>query len=166
MPGIGAGPAIAAIVTSARMKQKKSTNERTVDTPKNENLTAEKQAIIDSVNKQLQAENLVESERVCPECGKQFAEIQVNGITIESCIYCKSLWFDLGELKELTGLLDDIPGMRLADRESKLPCPVCSKAMYRKVFMRRSNLVVDLCRDHGIYLENGELERALELSER
>lgn len=148
MVGIGTGPAIAAIVSA------------------NLNLSQKKQAILESVELQLQEENLKSSKRICPECGKNFSEITVEGMTIETCVFCKSLWLDLEELKQLTGMLDDIPGIRLADKESKLKCPVCSKSMLRKIFMQRSNLVVDLCREHGIYLENGELTRALELSER
>lgn len=121
--------------------------------------------IIELVNLQLEGEKSIESEKTCPECGRKMSVLRVADITIDGCRYCRSLWFDLGELKELAGTLDDIPGMRLADRDSRLKCPVCGERMYRKVYMQGANLIVDLCREHGVYLEHGELERALALSE-
>jgi Zn-finger nucleic acid-binding protein len=38
-------------------------------------------------------------------------------------------------------------------------CPRCAKPMNRMNFGRRSGVIVDACRDHGTWLDAGELER-------
>ncbi len=47
-----------------------------------------------------------------------------------------------------------------------LPCPDCQKRMNRKNFGERSGVVVDVCKDHGIWLDTGELPRVLAFVER
>lgn len=95
---------------------------------------------------------------------------------IEQCARCHGLFFDINELQ---ALLDDavVPvyeiDMRLLftlQKESPVPrrdfkyvsCPVCRKMMNRVNFGRRSGVVVDQCRNHGVWLEGGELHRLME----
>lgn len=40
-------------------------------------------------------------------------------------------------------------------------CPVCKKIMNRSNFAHRSGVVIDSCKGHGVWLEAGELGRAL-----
>ena len=40
-------------------------------------------------------------------------------------------------------------------------CPVCKKIMNRSNFAHRSGVVIDTCKGHGVWLEAGELGRAL-----
>ena len=44
------------------------------------------------------------------------------------------------------------------------PCPVCRTLMNRKLHGKRSGVIVDSCRDHGIWLDAGELRQLLEWS--
>ena len=74
------------------------------------------------------------------------------------------MWFDSGELKTITGSKRDVPASNLAFRKSKYNCPVCNITMHEYMYMERTNLLVDRCYEgHGVYLESGELKRALEL---
>jgi Zn-finger nucleic acid-binding protein len=43
-----------------------------------------------------------------------------------------------------------------------LPCPSCGELMHRQLHGRRSGVVVDRCRDHGLWLDAGELRQLLE----
>ena len=44
------------------------------------------------------------------------------------------------------------------------PCPACRTLMNRKLQGQRSGVVVDSCRDHGLWLDAGELRQLMEWS--
>jgi Zn-finger nucleic acid-binding protein len=44
------------------------------------------------------------------------------------------------------------------------PCPMCRTLMHRKLQGQRSGVVVDSCRDHGLWLDAGELRQLMEWS--
>jgi len=72
--------------------------------------------------------------------------------------------FDSGELMRFHGLESDAPSAHLKSRISKYTCPVCSQKMREIVFKAPHNLLVDQCIEHGVYLENKELHRVVELT--
>jgi Zn-finger nucleic acid-binding protein len=95
---------------------------------------------------------------------------------IEQCARCHGLFFDINELQ---ALLDDAVApayeidlqlLSTLQKESPVPrrqatyvsCPVCGEMMNRVNFGKRSGVVVDQCRKHGVWLEGGELHRLLE----
>jgi Zn-finger nucleic acid-binding protein len=49
---------------------------------------------------------------------------------------------------EDTGWIDEV-------HEGERPCPVCGKRMYVE---KKSNVSIDVCADHGIWLDRGELD--------
>jgi Zn-finger nucleic acid-binding protein len=120
-----------------------------------------------------------DAPRPCPECGTPMHSVNVGNrkrLFIEQCVRCHGLFFDLNELQ---ALLDDavtpayevnLPLLFTLQKESPVPrrkatyvpCPVCSKIMNRVNFGRRSGVVVDHCRNHGMWLEGGELHRLME----
>jgi Zn-finger nucleic acid-binding protein len=116
--------------------------------------------IIKKIAGQIVREELPVSEKNCPECAKNFALVYVEDTEIEICRSCKSIWFDSGELRELTGYASDVPSEHLRHRKSKYSCPVCSLEMNEYVFRAPGNVLVDQCPErHGVYLESGELAR-------
>jgi Zn-finger nucleic acid-binding protein len=125
-----------------------------------EHLTSEERELLDSIKKQLADEHPVESARCCPECDRPFVIVSVAGEEIDCCRFCRSIWFDPGELRHLSGTAKEIPSDDLSHRESRYNCPVCGTRMTEYVFYNPYNLLVDRCpRGHGIYLEDRELER-------
>jgi len=117
--------------------------------------------------------------RDCPECGTAMESLNVGHrkrFFIEQCARCHGLFFDLNELH---ALLDDavaptyeinFPLLSAVQNESAaprrtiayVPCPGCGKLMNRVRFGQRSGVVVDRCRDHGVWLEGGELHKLME----
>ena len=117
--------------------------------------------------------------RPCPECGTAMESVNVGNdqrFFIEQCARCHGLFFDLNELQ---ALLDDAvaptyeinyPLLFTLQNESPMairkaayvPCPDCSKLMNRARFGERSGVVADRCRDHGVWLQGGELHRLME----
>jgi Zn-finger nucleic acid-binding protein len=111
----------------------------------------------------------------CPRCEAHLgtgALLEGARIEVEVCPRCRGIWFDAGELEEALaaartedarvdrGVLD-----RLAERHDSaepvryLKCPVCGSLMNRSAYGLRSGVVVDFCREHGVWLDGGELER-------
>ncbi len=43
-----------------------------------------------------------------------------------------------------------------------IKCPVCQKLMNRESFAYKSGVVINSCKDHGIWLDNGQLKSLFE----
>jgi Zn-finger nucleic acid-binding protein len=105
------------------------------------------------------------SGRACCECHGPFKVIQIEGVELDFCPECRGFWFDPGELKSMTATDSDVPASKLKHRTSRYKCPICLAQMTEHVYLEPHNLLVDCCPDgHGIYLEEGELERAIQLA--
>ena len=106
------------------------------------------------------------SSRSCPECGENMYVCYVGELALDHCAMCRSYWFDRSELMELCGTDQDVPGMPYRSRKSAYQCDGCKVPMREYVFINPHNLLVDHCDQCGsIYLEQGELNRAVELSQ-
>jgi Zn-finger nucleic acid-binding protein len=110
--------------------------------------------------------DLPESSKKCPECNSKFSVVTVKGIEIDNCQNCHSFWFDSSELMEFTAMDDDVPSAHLTSRKSKYCCPVCAVRMRECVYLNPNNLLVDNCEEHGVYLENQELNRVIEVTQK
>lgn len=96
---------------------------------------------------------------------------------LERCGECFGLFFDAGELETV---LDDsvkpaheinlerlnqiLEEESVADHGSDvvyLSCPVCAKLMHRKSYGARSGVIVDTCKEHGAWLDGGELRQLM-----
>ena len=107
------------------------------------------------------------SERICPECQEQMTLLHIDGQELDQCLSCRGIWFDQGELKAITGLVEDVPGLKYHSRPSRYHCPTCGEQMTEYVFVNPHNLLVDYCEScGGVYLEAGELDRALDIAEK
>lgn len=115
--------------------------------------------------------------RHCPNCKKEMQCINVassKDFFIEKCTDCNGLFFDPGELEALLDQkiahdstinyerLKELTELRPQTKVSYRHCPVCQKMMNRTNFGTRSGVVIDQCRDHGIFLDGGELRQLLE----
>jgi Zn-finger nucleic acid-binding protein len=119
------------------------------------------------------------SERICPHCdiALQTIELRINGsFQIERCKSCFGLFFDPGEIDILLAssvanvfdinreLLENINKDRYQalQKVKYIKCPVCRQFMQRLNFGHRSGVIVDRCKSHGVWLDNGEITHLLE----
>ncbi len=121
-----------------------------------------------------------ESRRRCPHCNIYMNTVDLSSslgpFFIEHCPVCYGLFFDPGELEKVLergvsnafvidyAMLDKLAAEQRDRRETVryISCPVCGKLMNRVNYGSRSGVVVDSCREHGLWLDAGELKRLLE----
>jgi Zn-finger nucleic acid-binding protein len=85
--------------------------------------------------------------------------LELEGVELDYCQECGSIWLDSGELELLLG---EQAGKVLADfekeersKEKKLRCPACHQKMEKVVC---GNTHLDKCaNEHGIWFDEGEL---------
>ena len=120
-----------------------------------------------------------QTERICPLCDVPLHSLNLGGdeeFVIERCEKCLGLFFNPNELEALVDAsishvynIDHERMAKLIEEEgaekprpvSYIKCPECRRLMNRKVFGVRSGVAVDVCRDHGVWLDAGELGRIL-----
>ena len=120
-----------------------------------------------------------EAERTCPRCNISLKtiDLNINGrFLVERCDECLGFFFDPNELEALLeatvtnvftinrSQLNSISTtMRAGDYAAYyIKCPVCSKIMNRVNFGTKSGVIVDRCKDHGVWLDGGELGHLFE----
>ena len=120
-----------------------------------------------------------ESQRICPRCDirMETIDLKIDGrFLIERCEQCLGLFFDPNELEALMqatvsnvftinrSRLDSINAAVRADDYgiTYIKCPVCTKLMNRVNFGAKSGVIVNRCRDHGVWLDGGELRHLFE----
>lgn len=121
----------------------------------------------------------IESERICPRCSISLKSIDLNiqgRFLIERCDQCLGLFFDPNELEALLeatvsnvftidkSRLDacKVPSAAGEQGAFYVKCPVCGKIMNRVNFGTNSGVIIDRCKDHGVWLDGGELRHLFE----
>lgn len=111
----------------------------------------------------------------CPICAKPMIVLELNQVEIDHCTSCGGVWLDA---EEMDLLLDgaarrkEIREHIQADsttHEAKRRCPICRKKM-EKARVRhegqQESILIDRCkRGHGTWLDGGELQQIIALSE-
>lgn len=112
------------------------------------------------------------SELACPNgCGDlQLLQLGAGmGATVGHCTQCFGLYFAPGALqitldhvaaqvREINqGRIRQIVSQRVKPEVVRYkPCPVCQRMMNRNAFSRHIAVVIDECREDGVWLDNGE----------
>jgi len=115
------------------------------------------------------------SDRNCPRCERaalQTITISLGGaLHVDRCRDCLGIFFDRHELERfLDRALDqahEVDYQRLQQLAEEtggekhpvayVACPVCAELMHRRAYGKRSGVIVDTCREHGVWLDGGEL---------
>jgi Zn-finger nucleic acid-binding protein len=107
------------------------------------------------------------STPMCPRCGCETKNHRYRSSDIDICPECHGIWLDYGDFKKLTSERDtyadesiefEYVRKPLPASEGYLPCPRCEALMNRENFKRISGVLIDICRDHGVWMDAGELE--------
>lgn len=107
------------------------------------------------------------TDLTCPHCNVIMDKVMEIESIIDYCPECGGVWCENNELEEITRerdvfLRDDIPRKFVKKRPEEIvqyiKCPVCKEQMNRMNFGKISGIIVDICSNHGIWLDSGELE--------
>lgn len=120
---------------------------------------------------------------VCPACEKEnhlvSRALGKRKIAVLECERCAGLWLGMETFDHLTELtsqetfdLDDgLTAGRDQQQDHRPPpsrhewnyrtCPLCEKLMQRRNYGRKSGVIIDSCRKHGVWLDGNELPRIL-----
>lgn len=120
---------------------------------------------------QVQAES--PSRHTCPECQIPLASSTVGNLQLEQCHRCGGLWLpqqlfeQIAADRETRGeVLGALPGAaeKVEIHEGNVryrPCPECGNLMNRSNYGRISGVILDSCREHGLWFDKDELRRVL-----
>lgn len=115
----------------------------------------------------------------CPDCRCELESLQLSApepLELDRCPDCLGLFLPLGALERLVAqesrsalqidhrllqALSETPRSAPPPLRYR-PCPSCGELMNRSLHGKRSGVVVDRCRDHGLWLDAGELRQLLE----
>lgn len=113
--------------------------------------------------------------RSCPRCERPLETTLIGEAFLDECPSCHGLWVDAASFEKITTsrehqavvltLGDATP--RAAEAEAPggvryIPCPSCARLMNRLNFAHCSGVIVDLCKEHGVWFDRDELRRIVE----
>jgi len=124
------------------------------------------------------AEDIASSDLPCPRCITPLTRINLRAgkdFQVLRCGECLGFFFDPQDLEELLkldnqerGRLDFSRFSVLAEDNTRrewpvgyIKCPICGDVMNRKMYGVRSGVIADRCKEHGIWLDGGELGKLL-----
>jgi uncharacterized protein len=95
----------------------------------------------------------------CPACGDAMIVLEFQDVETDYCPKCGGIWLDHGELGLILKHSLDLPPTPVKSSEpGRRRCPHCTRRM-RVTRLPGAGVEVDLCpRDHGIWLDKGELQ--------
>ncbi|MEM8931007.1 MAG: zf-TFIIB domain-containing protein [Acidobacteriota bacterium] len=119
--------------------------------------------------------------RDCPRCRETMTavvlQIGAQPLELDRCDTCFGLFFDPGEIetvldgieyrahtvdhRQLVTLIEEETPVETLDQVRYVPCPDCLQLMNRRQFGQRSGVVIDHCKEHGLWLDGGELRRLI-----
>jgi Zn-finger nucleic acid-binding protein/DNA-directed RNA polymerase subunit RPC12/RpoP len=110
----------------------------------------------------------------CPRCESGLRTRSIGSSNVSECEQCGGLWLteehfatvcERSDEQELASraLTQSAPPTRAPDKHKVryLPCVVCKDLMSRRNYSGRSGIIIDVCREHGIWLDHTELEGIL-----
>lgn len=125
----------------------------------------------------IQREAEAASALACPQCRQPLVKSTVGQAALDQCHACGGVWlgeaaFDkvAGDREERGSVLGALPGATpSAALEGQAvryrPCPACARLMNRTNYARTSGVILDTCKDHGVWFDRDELRRVLEFIE-
>ena len=100
----------------------------------------------------------------CPKCQSPFEQVTYADITVDRCLECRGLWFDMLEKEDLVKIegseIIDIGDEQVGDQYSNvqdIDCPVCSVAMIPMVDKDQFHIKYESCPIcYGTFFDAGE----------
>lgn len=108
----------------------------------------------------------------CPRCRAPLVTRELADVVGLECAGCLGLFLDVETVRRLTS--EEGRETRVAfPRRARvheppvqyIPCITCQKQMNRTVFAKISGVIVDVCKDHGVWFDAGEINAIIQFVE-
>jgi Zn-finger nucleic acid-binding protein len=109
----------------------------------------------------------------CPRCKIDLSILAIDAIPIRECEKCGGFWLGVVTFETLcsnqeqqSAVLSFI-GNRTPESTKQapinyVPCPDCKQLMNRSNFARSSGVIIDLCKQHGVWFDADELPKIID----
>jgi Zn-finger nucleic acid-binding protein len=108
----------------------------------------------------------------CPCCKTRLTALTAGDVSLYECVKCAGFWADTDTFEsicadgEKQAAVLSFAGARADVNEppskiSYVPCPACKRLMNRSNFARSSGVIVDLCKQHGVWFDAEELPKII-----
>ena len=109
----------------------------------------------------------------CPRCKRPLESIRIEATTVRECNGCGGLWTSAETFESLcadkeqqSAVLNFVAKQSFDSRPASsityVPCPDCKQLMNRSNFARASGVIIDLCKQHGVWFDADELPKIIE----
>lgn len=108
----------------------------------------------------------------CPRCKVNLKLIEVDEIQLAECERCEGIWSDFETFETICAnrenqsavlkKFDEILHHPKLKKVQYVPCPKCKKLMNRNNFAKISGVIIDTCREHGVWFDADELPKIIE----
>jgi Zn-finger nucleic acid-binding protein len=109
----------------------------------------------------------------CPRCKGSCTTVAYERVQIDECQSCKGIWLDPGELQEIiareeTRFTPEFEKETLKSARAGIPehettagiaCPFCNRTLRAINYNYASGVIINTCANHGIWLDQHELQR-------
>ncbi len=128
------------------------------------------------------SDDFLKTELPCPNCDDEklhSRKMQSNTFTLKECSHCAGLWISADAFRHLERRTQQeiASGVQSASAEVTAKnskqftgnpekfyrkCPQCTVIMHRRNYAGSSGIIVDVCKDHGLWFDIHELDEVLE----
>ena len=108
----------------------------------------------------------------CPRCKINLKLLQIGATNLRECEKCDGLWIGVETFEEVCANHEKQAEVLRVVKENQVhnipakiqyvPCPDCKNLMNRNNFARISGVIVDICKQHGVWCDAEELPRIIE----
>lgn len=103
----------------------------------------------------------------CPRCQGELQSRDLGATSLVECTSCAGLWCPPDTFRSIckeagqgaSALRKEVGFEPVRHPFRYLKCPTCQDMMVPRNFGRSSGIMIDVCRDHGVWLDDTELER-------
>ncbi|HEX8897768.1 MAG TPA: zf-TFIIB domain-containing protein [Chthoniobacterales bacterium] len=111
----------------------------------------------------------------CPRCAIDMSPVTIGNAQVRECNRCEGLWLDAAVFQSICADREQqsvILGDAVAGEHKRevvheqpvryIPCPHCKQLMNRINFAKCSDVIVDVCKQHGTWFDRDELREIIE----
>lgn len=109
----------------------------------------------------------------CPRCRADLEDLKIGETKIRGCEKCDGLWLDTTTFENICADREKRSAVLVyfgnrtlrTDQLTKVnyvPCPDCGELMNRNNFAKASGVIVDICKQHGVWFDSDELPKIID----